>query len=90
MNAGTSAAPLPSPLVGEGAPKGRMRGGGRNASFQGLTRCAPASTPHPTSLRSATFSHKGRREGAMSGRTSETINASSLLPACGEKMPAGR
>ena len=30
-----------------------------------LERCAsPGSTPHPTSLRSATFSHKGRRGSA--------------------------
>lgn len=42
----------PSPLVGEG--------GGRRLTDEGF--CNDGETPHPTSLRSATFSHKGRRE----------------------------
>jgi len=36
-----------------------MRGVGRNLSVGD-----PSNTPHPTSLREATFSHKGRRKGA--------------------------
>ena len=43
---------LPSPLVGEG--------GSRRLTDEGF--CNGGETPHPTSLRSATFSHKGRRE----------------------------
>ncbi len=53
------AATIPSPLVGEG--------GRRSLTDEGL-RPHPAlpditdkETPHPTSPRSATFSHKGRR-----------------------------
>jgi hypothetical protein len=35
----------------------------KRAAFQGLSHIgALHSTPHPTSLRSATFSHKGRRQ----------------------------
>lgn len=41
----------PSPLAGEG--------GGRRLTDEGF--CNGGETPHPTSLRSATFSLKGRR-----------------------------
>ena len=61
-NAGDNLRHPPSPLAGEGAPKGRMRGSGRNERFQDLIGPASSSTPHPTSLRSSTFSHRGRRE----------------------------
>jgi len=49
--------PLWEKVDWRGAPR-RMRGAGRNASA-----CAPSNTPHPISLRPATFSHKGRRKG---------------------------
>ncbi|MBI1251215.1 MAG: carbamoyl-phosphate synthase large subunit [Alphaproteobacteria bacterium] len=44
---------LPSPLVGEGGPKDRMRGDTALADAAG-------NTPHPVSLRETTLSHKGR------------------------------
>src|SRR5260370_40187686 len=46
---------FPSPLVGEG---------GRDAKHRGRVRgfSPRIETPHPSSLREATFSHKGRRE----------------------------
>ena len=63
---------IPSPLVGEGASKGRMRGVGRNAAAQGLSLhrtlfCALSFLPTPLirlgAARRSTFSHRGRRKG---------------------------
>ena len=51
----------PSDLRSKDEIRRRMRGVGRIANIS-----APSNTPHPTSLRSATFSHKGRRQGASS------------------------
>ena len=48
----------PSGERSEQEEKRRMRGVGRSSEVSD-----PSSTPHPTSLREATFSHKGRREG---------------------------
>src|SRR5213078_4788508 len=45
----------PSPLVGEGYT-------GASPAFDTVRGCQPDRTPHPSSLREATFSHKGRRE----------------------------
>ncbi len=55
---------LPSPPVGEG-------GSARSAEtdegcWKKRQRRDPSSTPHPTELRSATFSHKGRRKRSYS------------------------
>jgi hypothetical protein len=48
----------PSPLVGEGAPKGRMRG--IYKYIQRFKSASPSPLPPHPSLRD-TFSHKGRR-----------------------------
>src|SRR5690606_30805738 len=57
----------PSPLVGEGAPKGRMRGVGQNANVSFL----PAPLIRLGAARRSTFSHKGRR-----GRASLSASSS--------------
>jgi hypothetical protein len=56
----------PSPLAGEGGPakQGRMRGATRRRR-SGVHRTSTSrETPHPSALRAATFSRKGRRDGA--------------------------
>jgi hypothetical protein len=45
----------PSPFVGEGCT-------GISPAFALVRGCQPERTPHPASLREATFSYKGRRE----------------------------
>ncbi|BCH16884.1 hypothetical protein [Mesorhizobium sp. L-2-11] len=73
-NAGDGAV-LPSPLVGEG-------GSARSAETEEgcWTECRQCQLehPHPTSLREATFSHKGRREsappfGALANRNDDVL-----------------
>ena len=55
---------MSSRLVGEGAPKGRMRGVGRSAALQERRRLSVRRTPSSavSALRADPFSHKGRRD----------------------------
>ena len=77
---------FPSPPVGEGAPKGRMRGVGQNAALQeGTSLCPVALRPTPLirlgAARRSTFSHRGRRKERAQPRRS-------VLPAIGSKENA--
>ena len=64
----TSGAFFPSPLAGEGAPKGRMRGWHRDPR------------PSPAGLRPSTFSRKGKGKGAVETRTVVTIKETDHEP----------
>ena len=84
----------PSPRVGEGGRagakrrRGRMRGAGRSA--------APSwSTPHPPSLRSGTFSHRGRRGAPRHchanhhrSRLAEALLSRLSFSPCGRRWPS--
>ena len=84
---GREARSSPSPLVGEGAPKGRMRGAGQSAASQGLSLhstlfCAVSFLPTPLirlgATRRSTFSHKGRRQERAPSRASACRSGDAL------------